>query len=84
MLWLQPAPLGLASCGVRTPQRAAAVAIAGGKATTEEQRRLGADLEVDVPYQYLTFFLEDDQELANIGETHACCMHACIGCMQGA
>ena len=32
----------------------------------EEHRRLGADLDVDVPYQYLTFFLEDDEKLEDI------------------
>lgn len=46
-------------------------AFSGGRATLEEQRRLGADLSVDVPYQYLTFFLEDDEELARIGEDYS-------------
>lgn len=40
----------------------------GGKETEEEHRLLGGDTEVDVSYQYLTFFLEDDKELAEIGE----------------
>ncbi|KAJ7118795.1 hypothetical protein C8R44DRAFT_789292 [Mycena epipterygia] len=39
----------------------------GGKETEEEHRRLGGDTEVDVSYQYLTFFLEDDEELERIG-----------------
>jgi tryptophanyl-tRNA synthetase len=40
----------------------------GGKETEEEHRRLGGDPEVDVSYQYLTFFLEDDDELERIGQ----------------
>ena len=31
----------------------------------------GANLDVDVPYQYLTFMLEDDQELERIGELYS-------------
>eukprot|EP00271_Cylindrocystis_brebissonii_P016014 TRINITY_DN39141_c0_g1_i1.p1 TRINITY_DN39141_c0_g1~~TRINITY_DN39141_c0_g1_i1.p1 ORF type:complete len:404 (-),score=74.54 TRINITY_DN39141_c0_g1_i1:131-1342(-) len=41
-------------------------AFSGGKATVEEHRRLGADLEVDVPVKYLSFFLESDEELGQI------------------
>jgi len=40
----------------------------GGQETEEEHRRLGGDTEVDVAYQYLTFFLEDDDELKRLGE----------------
>jgi tryptophanyl-tRNA synthetase len=40
----------------------------GGKETEEEHRRLGGDTEVDVSFQYLSFFLEDDEELERIGE----------------
>lgn len=46
-------------------------AFSGGQETAELQRQLGANLEVDVPYQYLTFFLEDDEELASIGREYA-------------
>ncbi|KAF8894494.1 hypothetical protein BD779DRAFT_1668995 [Infundibulicybe gibba] len=42
----------------------------GGKETEEEHRRLGGDTEVDVSYQYLTFFLEDDEELARMGKDY--------------
>ncbi|KAJ4488578.1 hypothetical protein J3R30DRAFT_954531 [Lentinula aciculospora] len=42
----------------------------GGQETEEEHRRLGGNTEVDVAYQYLTFFLEDDEELAKIGEDY--------------
>ena len=40
----------------------------GGRETEEEHRRLGGNTDVDVSYQYLSFFLEDDDELAKIGE----------------
>ena len=40
----------------------------GGRETEEEHRRLGGNTDVDVSYQYLSFFLEDDDELAQIGE----------------
>lgn len=46
-------------------------AFSGGRATLEEQREKGANLEVDVPYQYLRFFMEDDEELAHIGAEYA-------------
>ena len=38
----------------------------GGGQTVEEHRANGCDLEVDVPYQYLTFFMEDDVRLEEI------------------
>merc|ERR1712232_1144423 len=41
-------------------------AYSGGQATEKEQREKGANLNVDVPFQWLTFFLEDDEELAKI------------------
>ncbi len=41
-------------------------AFSGGQATLEEQRAKGANLEVDVAYQYLRFFMEDDDELARV------------------
>ena len=44
----------------------------GGRETEEEHRRLGGDTEVDVSYQYLSFFLDDDEELEQIGK-------ACLG-----
>jgi tryptophanyl-tRNA synthetase len=40
----------------------------GGKETEEEHRMYGGDTEVDVSYQYLTFFLDDDEELKTMGE----------------
>lgn len=41
-------------------------ALSGGQQTVEEHRKLGADLDIDVPFQYLKFFLEDDERLAEI------------------
>ena len=41
-------------------------AFSGGKITLEEQKMYGADLEIDVPFQYLTFFLEEDDKLEEI------------------
>ena len=41
-------------------------AFSGGGATEELQREHGANTEVDVAFQYLTFFLEDDKELEEI------------------
>jgi tryptophanyl-tRNA synthetase len=42
-------------------------AFSGGQETMEEQREKGGDTDKDVAYQYLTFFLEDDEELEKIG-----------------
>lgn len=41
-------------------------AFSGGRDTKEEHRRLGGDTQLDVSYQYLTFFMSDDQKLAQI------------------
>lgn len=41
-------------------------AFSGGKATLEEHRELGGDCSVDTSYQYLRFFLEDDEKLEKI------------------
>ena len=45
-------------------------AFSAGGATVEEQRAHGADLRMDVSYQYLRFFMEDDAELARIGAAY--------------
>eukprot|EP00163_Fabomonas_tropica_P007331 TRINITY_DN17069_c0_g1_i2.p1 TRINITY_DN17069_c0_g1~~TRINITY_DN17069_c0_g1_i2.p1 ORF type:complete len:475 (+),score=168.88 TRINITY_DN17069_c0_g1_i2:177-1601(+) len=41
-------------------------AFSGGGATLEEHREKGGNTDVDVPYQYLKVFLDDDAELARI------------------
>lgn len=45
-------------------------AFSGGRETAKQQRELGADLDADVSYQWLRFFLEDDQELERIGRDY--------------
>ncbi|KAL6307994.1 tryptophanyl-tRNA synthetase [Sparassis latifolia] len=42
----------------------------GGQETEEEHRRLGGNPDVDVSYQYLGFFMEDDEEWAKMGEEY--------------
>jgi tryptophanyl-tRNA synthetase len=42
----------------------------GGKDNIEEHRKFGADLTVDVAYEYLRYMLEDDVLLAEIGEKY--------------
>ncbi|MBT7903330.1 tryptophan--tRNA ligase [Candidatus Woesearchaeota archaeon] len=41
-------------------------AFSGGRETLEEHRKLGGNPDVDVSYQYLTFFEEDDCKLKQI------------------
>ena len=43
----------------------------GGKDNIEEHRKLGADLSVDVAYEYLRYMLEDDETLEEIGMKYA-------------
>ncbi|KAL7552643.1 hypothetical protein ACHAWF_015875 [Thalassiosira exigua] len=45
-------------------------AFSGGRETRKLQEELGADLDADVSYQWLRFFLEDDEELARIGDEY--------------
>jgi tryptophanyl-tRNA synthetase len=45
-------------------------AFSGGGRTLEEHRANGGNCEIDVPYQYLTFFLSDDKRLAEIQEAY--------------
>lgn len=49
-------------------------AFSGGGTTVEEHRANGGNPEVDVAYQYLSFFLEDDDELKRI---HDVCYVIC-------
>ncbi|KAF0888861.1 hypothetical protein E2562_019372 [Oryza meyeriana var. granulata] len=41
-------------------------AFSGGQDSIDLHRKLGANLDVDVPIKYLNFFLEDDNELEHI------------------
>jgi len=45
-------------------------AYSGGGKTLQEHRQLGADLNVDVAYQYLLYFLDDDKELEKIAREY--------------
>lgn len=45
-------------------------AFSGGRATLEEHRELGGNVEVDVAYQYLSFFSYDDEKLAKLAEEY--------------
>lgn len=40
-------------------------AFSGGRSTLEEHRKKGGNPDIDVSYQYLTFFEEDDKKLEN-------------------
>ncbi|KAA8492830.1 Tryptophan--tRNA ligase, cytoplasmic [Porphyridium purpureum] len=46
-------------------------AFSGGGATVEEHREKGGNVAVDIPYRYLTFFLEDDDRLDQIREEYS-------------
>lgn len=45
-------------------------AFSGGQVSVEEHRRLGGNVEVDVPYQYMSFFIDDDAELARMAQEY--------------
>lgn len=45
-------------------------AFSGGRETKELQQELGGDLEIDVSYQWLRFFLEDDDELEKVKQSY--------------
>jgi tryptophanyl-tRNA synthetase len=45
-------------------------AFSGGKDTIEEHREKGGDPEIDVAYQYLRFFLEDDAKLEQYAQEY--------------
>lgn len=46
-------------------------AFSGGMDSAEEQRKHGADLSRDIPWKWLNFMLDDDDELERIGELYA-------------
>ncbi|XP_053397618.1 tryptophan--tRNA ligase, cytoplasmic-like [Mercenaria mercenaria] len=46
-------------------------AYSGGGATIEEHKQKGGNCDTDVSYQYLTFFLEDDEKLATIKQEYS-------------
>ena len=42
----------------------------GGQVDIEEHHRLGERIDVDVSYQYLSYFLENDDELKKIHDMY--------------
>ena len=45
-------------------------AFSGGRESLEEHRKLGGNTDVDVAYTYLSYFLEDDAELEELGNKY--------------
>ncbi|GFO48709.1 tryptophan--trna ligase, cytoplasmic [Plakobranchus ocellatus] len=45
-------------------------AFSGGQATVEEHREKGGNCEVDISFQYMRFFLEDDERLEKIKQDY--------------
>ena len=45
-------------------------AFSGGQDTAELQRKLGGRTKDDVAFQYLTFFMEDDEKLESVREAY--------------
>ena len=43
----------------------------GGKNNLEQHRKFGANLEIDIAFQYLTIFLDDDDELEKIKKNYS-------------
>ncbi|KAJ2618022.1 tryptophan--tRNA ligase [Coemansia sp. RSA 1804] len=43
-------------------------AFSGGQTSLEEHRELGGNPDVDVPYLYLTYFIDDDKEIADLAD----------------
>ena len=48
-------------------------AFSGGQDTIEKHRNDGGNTELDVSYQYLTFFMDDDDKLKCIKEVRLQC-----------
>jgi len=46
-------------------------AYSGGRNTVEEHRTKGGDCNIDISYQYLSFFLEDDAKLSHIRKAYS-------------
>lgn len=45
-------------------------AFSGGGETRADHEKYGANLKLDIPFQYLSFMLEDDDELASIANEY--------------
>ncbi|XP_070571106.1 tryptophan--tRNA ligase, cytoplasmic-like [Ptychodera flava] len=46
-------------------------AYSGGGSSVEEHRKTGGNCDVDIAYQYLTFFLEDDEKLQQLKQDYS-------------
>jgi len=46
-------------------------AFSGGQTTQELHKKLGGNCDIDISYQYLTFFLEDDKKLKQIHDDYS-------------
>nr|CAH7761868.1 unnamed protein product [Callosobruchus chinensis] len=46
-------------------------AFSGGQTTVEEHRKIGGNCDVDISFQYLRFFLEDDDKLEQIRKDYS-------------
>ena len=46
-------------------------AFSGGGATVEEHRAKGGDCDIDISYQYLSFFVEDNDKLESIRKAYS-------------
>lgn len=46
-------------------------AFSGGQTSAEEQRKLGANVDVDVSIRYLEFFMDDDERFSQIKQDYA-------------
>jgi len=46
-------------------------AFSGGQATIEEHREKGANIEVDIAYNYLKYFMDDTEKLSEIGAKYS-------------
>ena len=46
-------------------------AFSGGQDTMEKQRELGANLDADVSYEWMRYFMESDERLAEVGRDYA-------------
>lgn len=46
-------------------------AFSGGQETKELQEKLGANIEIDIAYNYLRFFMEDEKRLKEIGDLYS-------------
>ena len=58
--------------GLQVKNKVNKYAFSGGGATVEEHRANGGNCDVDISYQYLTFFLQDDAKLAQIKQVNIC------------